>query len=187
MKKYLVLICALALATAVGAGALGLPGGGGKVDTKKIDECIAAMDDLANKFNAAKAKVDTTNTHLSEIATAHGVADVLSDLTKVASLKDQITDAEKATLTADVQTLATIAADIQAITAAVPDLLTNKIPAALADVAEQITKNPLSAGDLKNKQDKLTAGKAALDQIAKDAPALVESATNLTSTLGGIL
>jgi len=159
MKKHLTILAAFALGAAVAAGAIGLPGGGAKVDTKKIDEAIAAIDDLSGKFAAAKAKVDACQTTLSGIAHAHGIADILSDLGKVATLKDQITDAEKAQLQADVAALATLPADLQAITAAVPDILTNKIPAALTDVADQITKNPMAAADLKNKQEKLNQGK----------------------------
>jgi hypothetical protein len=43
MHKYVVALCALALIAAATAGAIGLPGGGGKVDTKKFDELIAQI------------------------------------------------------------------------------------------------------------------------------------------------
>lgn len=183
----LIKVFGLVLVCAVAAVALGLPTGGAKVDTKKVDEVIAAIDDVSNKFAAAKAKVDACQTTLTGIAEAHGVSNILSDLGKVATLKDQITAEEKAKLQADAAALATIPDDIAAVTAAIPDILTNKLPAALTDIANQITKNPLAAADLKNKQDKLNQGKAALEQIGNDAPALVESAKSLGDAVAGIL
>jgi len=187
MKKYVALVAACAFLTAGAALALGLPGGGGKVDTKKIDEVIASLNDLSTKFAVAKAKVDDCQKTLNDVAIAHGIADILSDPSKISTVASALTAEEKALLQAKAQALTTVPTDITAITQAIPDILTNKIPAALADIVTQIQKNPLSAGDLKNKQDQLNAGKAALDQIIKDAPALVTSAQNLSTALSGIL
>ena len=169
------------------AGAIGLPGGGGKIDTTKIDNCIAAINDVSAKFESVKGKIETCRTNLDGIAKAHGISDVLSDLSKAATLKDALTDEEKASLQKDVQTLTSVPGDIQTISATIPDILTNQLPAALTDVVNQIQANPLKAGDLKAKQDKLNEGKAALENIATDAPATVDAATALVNTINGII
>jgi outer membrane murein-binding lipoprotein Lpp len=184
MKKYFVPFVLLALAA--GALALGLPGGGTKIDTAKIDAALTACSDLAGKFDAAKAKVDACQTTLDGIATAHNVEGLLGNLTAAAALKDQLTAEEKSKLQTDVAALATLPADVQAIIAGVPDA-TTKIMDALTDVANQLTQNPLKAGDLNKKKDELNAGKDTLTKIATDAPALIESCTKLTDTIGAML
>ncbi len=183
MKKYFVPFVLLALAA--GALALGLPGGA-KIDTTKIDAALTACSDLSGKFDTAKTKVDTCQTTLDGIAQAHNVQNLLGDLAAAAALKDQLTAEEKSKLQADVTALATIPADIQALTAGVPDA-TTKIMDALTDVANQLTQNPLKAGDLNKKKDELNAGKDSLTKITTDAPALIESCTKLTSTIGAML
>ena len=187
MKKYVVVIGLLTLAATASVWAFTLPGGGGgKVDTTKIDAALKAIDDSSAAFGTAKGKVDTCTTNLNALATKYGIANVLTDPVAAAGLKDKITAEEKEALTKDGQTLATIPTDIAGITQGIPDIMT-KVADAITDVATQITKNPLSAGDLKNKQDKLTAGKATLDQITTDAPALVDSAKDLATAITGML
>ncbi len=187
MKKYLVTLCGVALAAATVAGAFGLPGGGGgSIDTTKIDEAIAAMDELSQNFETAKTKVDGCQQTVAAIAEAHGIADITSDLSKLAEIKDAITDEEKASLQEQAQAIATIPNDLQALTEAVPTVLT-KVTEALTDVASQISSNPMAAASLKDKKDQLDQGKAALGQIGTDAPALIDSSKNLATTLAGIL
>jgi len=158
-----------------------------KIDTRKIDEAIAAIDDLAGKYEVCKFKIDVAYTHLSEIATAHGITDVLSDPTKISSLKDQLTNEEKEIIKADTEALATVPAEIGSLTNDISVLSKKTIPAAITDIANQISMNPLVAADLTKKMDELKAGTAALDRFAKDGPALEKSANNLAATLSGIL
>lgn len=177
----------IALAAVGLAYAIGLPGGGGKIDTTKIDNCIASINDVSAKFESVQTKIETCRANLDAVAKAHGISDVLSDLSKAAALKGALTDEEKSSLQKDVQNLAAVAGDVQTITAAIPDIITNQLPGALADVANQIQANPLKAGDLKAKQDKLNEGKAALEKITTDAPATVDAAAALVDTLNGII
>jgi capsule polysaccharide export protein KpsE/RkpR len=186
MKKYLVALCAAALVAAATAGALGLPGGGGKVDTKKFDELIAKIEAVAKDVEEAKAKIDGAETTLISIAQAHGIADLLSDPANVATLKSALTEEEKAQLQAQLDGLASISEDLNAAVETSSTLLA-EVPPALTDLVDQITKNPLAAKDLKDKQQQLEQGKTALEQVATDAPALVESATSLSATVAGMM
>ncbi|MGD8718341.1 MAG: hypothetical protein PVH29_05905 [Candidatus Zixiibacteriota bacterium] len=186
MKKYLVLTCAALLVTAVAASAIGLPTGGGKVDTKKFDELIAKIDEVSNSVEAAKTKIDSAEATISGIAEAHGIADLFSDPAKVAELKSAVTDEDKANLQAQAELLATLPDDINGAVENATTLVA-EIPTALTDLADQITKNPLAAKDLKDKKDQLENGKTALEGITADAPALVESAGNLSNTVAGLL
>jgi len=186
MRKYVVALCALAFVAAATAGAIGLPGGGGKVDTKKFDELIAQIEEVAANFEAAKGKVDECEATLAGIAEAHGIADLFSDPAKITELKDAVTDDDKAALTAAAEALTTIPDDLNAAVTKATEL-TTKVPDALTDLATQITENPMAAKDLKDKKTKLEEGKAALEAVGTDGPALVESAANLGNTIAGLM
>ena len=186
MRKYLVALCACALVVAATAGAIGLPGGGGKVDTKKLDELLAKIDGVSAEFEEAKAKIDGAEATLAAIAEGHSIADLMSDPAKVAELKDAVTDDDKAKLQEHVAALATIPDNMNAAVEKSTQLIA-EIPAALTDLANQITKNPLAAKDLLSKKDKLTQAQAALEQVGTNAPALVESATNLSTIIAGLM
>jgi len=187
MKKYLVALCALAMVAAVTAGAIGLPGGGGgKVDTKKLDELIAQIEEVAANFEAAKGKVDNAEATLASIAEAHGIADLMSDPAKVTELKDAVTDEEKATLSTAVEALTSVPDDLNAAVTKATEL-TAKVPDALSDLVDQIGKNPMAAKDLNDKKAQLETGKTALETVGTEAPGLVESATNLSNTVAGLM
>jgi uncharacterized coiled-coil DUF342 family protein len=186
MRKYLVTLCACALVAAATAGAIGLPGGGGKVDTKKFDELIAKMDGVSAEFEEAKGKIDGAGTTLAAIAEGHGIADLMGDPAKIAELKAAVTDEDKAKLQEHVAALETIPDNLNAVVEKTTQLIT-EIPDALTDLANQITKNPLAAKDLTSKKDKLMEGKTALENIGAEVPALVESATNLSTTIAGLM
>jgi hypothetical protein len=186
MKKYLVALCALALVAAATAGAIGLPGGGGKVDTKKFDELIVQIEEVAKNFETAKAKIDGAQATLASIAAAHGIADLFGDPANLTQLKEAITDEDKAALTAAAEGLATVPDNLNAAVTKAAEL-TTKVPDALTDLANQITQNPLAAKDLQDKQAQLETGKTALETVGTDAPALVESATNLSTTVAGLM
>ena len=187
MKKYLVALCALALVAAATVGAFDIPGGGGgKVDTKKLDELIAQIEEVAGNFETAKGKVDGCQTTLAGIAEKHGISDLFSDPAKITTLKDAVTDEDKAALTAAAEGLASVPDDLNAAVTKATEL-TAKVPDALTDLANQITKNPMAAKDLKDKQALLETGKAALETVGTEGPALVESATNLSTTVAGLM
>ncbi|HUV86545.1 MAG TPA: hypothetical protein VMX79_05475 [bacterium] len=186
MKKSLAITCSFILAATV-AGAFDLPGGGGgKVDTKKFDELITSIEEISVNLDAAKVKIDECDSTLAAIAEAHGIADLMSDPAKVAEIKDAITDDDKAKLQAQVESVQTVPDDLNAIIAKATEIM-GKIPDALTDLVSQIKANPMAAKDLKDKQAKLQEGKTALEQITTDAPTLVESATNLASTITGLM
>ncbi len=186
MKRSIVAVCVLAVATAATAGAIGLPGGGGKVDTKKFDELIAKIDEVSADVEAAKAKIDEASATVTSIAEAHGVADLMSDPAAAAGIKDAITEEEKTQLQAQADAIQTIPDDLNAAMEKCTEIM-GMIPDALTDLADQITKNPMAAGSLKGKKDKLDEGKAALEQVMAEIPALIESATNLATTVTGLL
>ncbi|UCH77305.1 MAG: hypothetical protein JSU81_06065 [Candidatus Coatesbacteria bacterium] len=186
MRKYVVALCAMALVAAATAGAIGLPGGGGKVDTKKFDELIAQIEEVAANFEAAKVKVDECETALAGIAEKHGIADLFGDPAKITELKDAVTDDDKATLTEAAEGLTTVPDDLNAAVTKATEL-TTKVPDALSDLATQITENPLAAKDLQDKQSQLEAGKTSLESVTTEAPGLVESATNLGDTIAGLM
>jgi len=186
MKKVLTMACALALVAAATAGAIGLPGGGGKVDTKKFDALIASIDEVSAALATAKGKIDAGTATLAAIAEAHGIADLMSDPTKAVALKEAITDEEKATLQEQGEIIKTVPDDLNAAAQKAAEIL-GKIPDALTDLANQITANPMAAAGLKDKKDKLDKGKTVLEEVAADVPALVESATNLASTIAGLI
>jgi chromosome segregation ATPase len=186
MKKNLVVICSLIVAAAV-AGAFDIPGaGGGKVDTKKFDELIAAIKEISTDFDNVKIKIDECDSTLAAIAAAHGIADLTSDPAKVAGLKDAVTDEEKAQLQTQVDAIQAVPDDLSALAEKATETM-GKIPDALTDLVDQITKNPMAAGSLKDKKSELEEGKATLEQLTTDAPNLVESATNLASTITGLM
>ena len=186
MKNALVVACALALVAVTTAGAIGIPGGGGKVDTKKFDELIASMGELSATFDKAKAKIDESTATIAAIAEAHGIADLMSDPTKAAGLKDAITEDEKAQLQTQADALQTVPDDLNAVMEKATEIA-GKIPDALTELADQITKNPMAAAGLKDKKDKLDKGKTTLEQVMANVPALVESATNLVTTITGLM
>jgi uncharacterized phage infection (PIP) family protein YhgE len=187
MKRSIVGVCVLAVATAAAAGAIGLPGGGGgKVDTKKFDELITSMDEVSSRLDEAKAKIDECNSALAAVAAGHDLTEVIGDPTKIAELKDAVTEDEKATLKAQADAVKTIPDDLTAIAEKATEIMV-KIPDALTDLASQITANPMAAKDLKDKQAKLQEGKAALEKITADVPALIDSVTNLMSTITTLL
>lgn len=185
MKKLVVAVCLLAL-VASGALALGLPGGGGKADTKKIDEALTTVKDIADRFTAAKTKVDKCNTTLKAVADKYGIADVLADPANAAALKDKLTADDKSALQTDFQALATVATDVNAIVTEVPTVST-KVADALVDIVNQIKANPLAAADLNKKKDELDAAKTNIEAITTEAPALIDSAGKLSATVGGML
>jgi hypothetical protein len=185
MKKLVILVFALSL-VASGALALGLPGGGGKVDTKKIDEALTAVKDVADRFSVAKTKVEKCNTSLKAVCDKYGIADVLADPAGAAALKDKLTAEDKEALKVDFQALATVATDVNTIISEAPTVST-KVAAGLVDVVNQIKANPLSAGDLNKKKDELNAAKTTIETITTEAPALIEAATKLSATVGGML
>ncbi len=187
MKRSLVAVCVLAVATAAAAGAIGLPGGGGgKVDTKKFDELIAKIDEVSAGVEAAKAKVDEASNTVTSIAEAHGIADLTSDPAAAAGIKDAITDEEKSQLQAQADAIKAIPDDLNAAMEKATEIM-GMIPDALTELADQITKNPMAAASLKGKKDKLDEGKAKIEQVMADVPALIESAANLVTTVTGLL
>ncbi len=187
MKKSLAVACSIILAAAV-AGAFDIPGagGGGKVDTKKFDELITSMDEVSAELDEAEGKIDESNTTLAAIAEGHGIADALGDPAKITELKDAVTDDDKAKLQALVDVIKTVPGDLSAAAEKATEIM-SKIPDSLTDLANQITANPMAAKDLKDKQAQLEEGQTALEQLTNDAPALMDSATNLTSTIMGLL
>lgn len=186
MKKNLIVLCSLIMAAAV-AGAFDIPGaGGGKVDTKKFDELIAAIEEISVSVDEAKVKIDESNSVLAAVSAGHGIADVLGDPAKITELKDALTDDDKAKLQAQVDVIKTVPGDLSAIAEKAGEIM-GKIPDALTDLASQITANPMAAKDLKDKQATLEEGKTALEELTTGAPALMDSATNLTSTIMGLL
>ncbi len=186
MKKSLAVACSILLAAAV-AGAFDIPGaGGGEVDTKKLDELITSMDEVSAELDEAKGKIDESNTTLAAIAEGHGIADVLGDPAKITELKDAVTDDDKAKLQATVDVIKTVPGDLSAVTEKATEIM-GKIPDALTDLASQIAANPMAAKDLTDKQAQLEEGQTALERLATDAPALMDSATNLTATIMGLL
>jgi hypothetical protein len=186
MKKTLVITCSFILAAAV-AGAFDIPGaGGGKVDTKKFDELIASIGEISTNVDAAKVKIDECDSALAAIAAAHDISGLMEDPAKVAELKDAVTDEDKATLQTQVDVIKTVPGDLSAITEKATEIM-GKIPDALTDLVSQITANPMAAASLKDKQASLEEGKATLEQLTTDAPALIGSATNLASTIMGLL
>jgi chromosome segregation ATPase len=186
MKRYVILSCAVALVTAATASAFELPGAGGKVDTKKIDELIASIDEVSATLEAAEGKIDECNTTLATIAEAHGIADLMSDPAKAVELKDAVTDEEKAQLQTEAEVIQTVPDDLNAAAEKATEIA-GKIPDALTDLVNQITKNPMAAAGLKDKKEKLEEGKLALEQIVTEVPGLVESATSLAATVAGLL
>ena len=187
MKKSLAVACSIILAAAV-AGAFDIPGagGGGEVDTKKFDELITSMDEVSAELDEAEGKIDESNTTLAAIAEGHGIADVLGDPAKITELKDAVTDDDKAKLQAVVDVIKTVPGDLSAVAEKATEII-GKIPDALTDLASQIAANPMAAKDLKDKQAQLEEGQTALERLATDAPALMDSATNLTATIMGLL
>jgi DNA repair exonuclease SbcCD ATPase subunit len=186
MKRYIALTCAALLVAAAAASAIGLPTGGGKVDTKKFDELIAKIDEVTTSVEAAKVKLDTAEATISDIAEAHGIADLFSDPAKIAELKDAVTDEDKAKLQAQAEALTTLPDDLSGAVEKATTLVA-EVPTALTDLGQAIADNPMAAGDLKNKKDQLENGKTALEGITSDGPALVESAGNLSNTIAGVL
>jgi len=187
MKKYFVALCAVALVAAATAGAFEIPGGGGgKVDTKKFDELISQIEEVAANFETAKAKIDDAGAALASVAEGHGIADLFADPANLTQLKEAVTDEDKAALKAAAEGLASVPDDLNAAVTKATEL-TTKVPDALTDLANQITKNPLAAKDLKDKQAQLETGKAALEAVGTEAPALVESAANLSTTVAGLM
>lgn len=186
MKKAAVVVCSLILAAAV-AGAFDIPGGGGgKVDTKKVDELIASIDEVSATFDEAKGKIDECTATVAAIAEAHGVTDLMSDPTKAAGLKDAITEDEKAQLQAQADTIQTLPDDLNAVVEKATEIA-GKVPDALTDLANQISENPMAAASLKDKTDQLNEGKTALEQVMADVPTLIDSAANLATTITGLL
>jgi prefoldin subunit 5 len=187
MKKSLAVACSIILAAAV-AGAFDIPGagGGGKVDTKKFDELIASMDEVSATVDEAENKIDECDQTLAAIAEAHGIADVLADPAKITELKDAITDDDKAKLQAQVDVIKTVPGDLSAVAEKAAEIMV-KIPDVLTDLASQITANPMAAKDLKDKQAQLQEGQTALEELTANVPALMDSSTNLTATVMGLL
>jgi chromosome segregation ATPase len=186
MKKNILPACVLAVATAAAAGAIGLPGGGGKVDTEKADELIAEIKEVSTNLEAAKVKTDECDSTLAAIAAEHGLTDVTGDPAKIAELKDALTEEEKAELQAQGDVMKTVPGDLSAVAAKATEVM-GKIPDALTDLASQIAANPMAAKDLKDKQAQLQEGQAALEKITADVPALIDSATNLTSAITALM
>ncbi len=186
MKKYVIVLCGAALVAAAAASAFEIPGAGGKVDTKKIDELIASIEEVSGILEEASGKIDVCHATLAEIAEAHGIADLMSDPTKAVELKDAVTDEEKAQLQAQAEVIKTVPDDLKAATEKATEI-TGKIPDALTDLVDQIAKNPMAAASLKDKKDQLEKGKTTLEQVMADVPALVESATNLATTIASLV
>ena len=95
-------------------------------------------------------------------------------------------DDDKAKLQATVDVIKTVPGDLSAVTEKATEIM-GKIPDALTDLASQIAANPMAAKDLTDKQAQLEEGQTALERLATDAPALMDSATNLTATIMGLL
>jgi small-conductance mechanosensitive channel len=187
MKKTLIVVCSLVLAAAI-AGAFDIPGagGGGKVDTKKFDELIASIEEVSVTFDEAKVKIDGCTATVAAIAEAHGVTDLMSDPTKAAGLKDAVTEDEKAQLQAQADTIQTLPDDLNAVVEKATGIM-GKIPDALTDLTNQISENPMAAASLKDKMDQLNKGKTTLEEVMGDVPALIGSATDLATTITGLL
>ncbi len=186
MKKYVIVLCGAALVTATAASAFEIPGAGAKVDTKKIDELIASIQEVSDTLEEAKGKIDECTTTLATIAEAHGIADLMSDPAKAAGLKDAITDEEKAQLQTQTEVIQTVPDELNAAAEKATEIA-GKIPDVLTDLVDQITKNPMAAAGLKDKKEKLEEGKLALEQIVTEVPGLVESTTSLAATVAGLL
>ncbi len=187
MKKSLIVLCSLIMAAAV-AGAFDIPGAGGgeKVDTKKFDELIVSMDEISAVFDEAEMKIDECDKTLATITEGHGIADVVADPAKITELKDALTEDDKAKLQAQVDIIKTVPGDLSAAAEKATEIMA-KVPEVLSDLAGQISENPMAAKDLKDKQAQLEEGKKSLEELTANVPALMESATNLTSTVMGLL
>jgi chromosome segregation ATPase len=169
------------------ANAFNIPGaGGGKVDTKKFDELIASIEEVSATFDEAKGKIDECTATVAAIAEAHGVTDLMSDPTKAAGLKDAVTEDEKAQLQAQADTIQTLPDDLNAVVEKATEIA-GKTPDALTDLTKQISENPMAAASLKDKMDQLDKGKTTIEQVIGDVPALIDSATNLATTITGLL
>lgn len=186
MKKVVVIACVFALGIVATANAFKVPGVGGKVDTKKFDEVITSIEEISVTLDAAKVKIDECDSTIAAIAEAHGIADLMSDPAKVAELKDAVTDDDKVKLQAQAESVQTLPDDLNAVVEKATETI-GKIPDALTDLANQISENPMAAASLKDKTDQLNKGKTTLEQVMADVPALVESATNLASTITGLM
>lgn len=186
MKKYVIVLCGAALVAAAAVSAFEIPGVGAKVDTKKFDELIASIEEVSGMLEVARGKIDVCHATLAEIATAHDAAELMSDPVQLAGLKDAITDEEKALVQAQAEIIQTVPDDLQAATEKATEI-TGKIPDALTELVDQISKNPMAAVSLKDKQEKLEDGKAALEEVVSEVPALVETATSLVSAVTGLL
>lgn len=186
MKRYVIVLCGAALVAAAAASAFEIPGAGGKVDTKKIDELIASIQEVSGTLEEARGKIDECTTTLATIAEAHGIADLMSDPAKAVELKDAVTEEEKAQLQAQAEVIQTVPDDLNAAAEKATEIA-GKIPDALTDLVNQITKNPTAAASLKDKKEKLEEGKLALEQVATEVPELVESATSLAAKVASLL
>jgi chromosome segregation ATPase len=186
MKKYVIALCGAALVTAGAASAFELPGSDAKVDTKKIDELIASIQEVSGELEVARVKIDVCHATLAQTAEAHDAAGLLSDPAKLAELRDDLTDEEKAMLEAQAEIIQTVPDDLTAAEEKAKEIV-DKIPGARADLAKQIKDNPAAAASLLDKDEKLKEGKAALEQIADDVPELVASATSLAAKVASLL
>ena len=188
MKKAVVIACVFALGIVATANAFKVPGagGGGKVDTKKFDELILSMDELSATVDEAASKIDECDQTLAAIAEAHGIADVLVDPTKITELKDAVTGDDKAKLQAQVDVIKTVPGDLSTVTEDAAEIMV-KIPDVLADLASQISANPMAAKDLTDKQAQLQEGQTALEELIANVPALMDSAVSLTATVMSLL
>jgi len=185
MKKVMTLVAALCVAASA-AGALDLPGGGGKIDTAKIDAALAAIKDIEGKFAAGKGKLAFASNTLNDIAANHSEVGDLNDPTTLAALGAALAPDERAQLEGQADSLKALPADFDYVSQNIPIAL-QKVGEALADVATQISQNPTAAGDLTKHQDKLNEGKAALEQITKDLPGLITAANDLIAELDAII
>lgn len=175
MKKFFMVVALFALAgTALG---FGLPGvGGGSINTAKVDQLIAKIDGINNDFAAIYVNVKAAKDVLTTVEAAHNMSGVLTDLAKLQTLSQSLTDQEKANLQASFTNLANVAPSIASLQAKIPAALAD-VPNVLTDLTSQATSNPTALGQINTLKDKLTQAQTKLDQTKCSATnALTESA-----------
>ena len=185
MKKLAVVLLVTAVA-ACGFGLGDVTGGGGSLDTAKADALIKELTTIEGDFTAIKTTLENADAYLTEVATAHGIADILSDPTAAAKLAGELSADEKTKLGEHFSALGKVPADLTALTGKIPEVST-KAPEVITDLASQLKKSPLKAGEVGKLTDQLNAGVKACETVTGEAGETTEKATTLTETLTKML